>query len=124
MTRAIIRQSDRQVIAQPVHLANTFVTRLRGLLGRDTLGPREGLLISPCRDVHTCGMRFPIDIVFLDKALTVVRLRASSNAWRFHSGGKACCHALELNAGAIAESGLNVGDTLELNGVLDNVRVR
>ncbi|MEX1227406.1 MAG: DUF192 domain-containing protein [Marinobacter sp.] len=102
-------------------LADTFWTRLRGLLGRSGLEPGEGLLISPCRDVHTCGMRFPIDIVFLDGTLTVIRLRAACTAWRFYSGGNECRHALELAAGAIAESELGVGERLELRGAPDNV---
>ncbi len=121
MTLVIVRLGDCQLIAEPVRLADTFIARLRGLLGRDRLEPREGLLISPCRDVHTCGMRFSIDIVFLDRELKVIRLQSASRAWRFYSGGREARYVLELAAGAIAGVGLRVGDTLELNGGPDHV---
>ena len=48
--------------------------RARGLLGRETLGPDEALLLRRCRSVHTLGMRFPIDVVLLDRDDLVIRV--------------------------------------------------
>ncbi|HHZ20474.1 MAG TPA: DUF192 domain-containing protein [Firmicutes bacterium] len=50
-----------------IRLADNFWLRLKGLLGKEGLSPKEGLLLAPCRSVHTIGMKFAIDLVFLDK---------------------------------------------------------
>ena len=55
-------------------VADTFVKRARGLLGRDGVSPREGLLIPKCNAIHTLGMRFPIDAEFLDRRGETVRV--------------------------------------------------
>lgn len=74
-------------------------------------------MITPCRDVHTCGMRFTIDIVFLDDDLRILKLSPNARTWRFYSGGGQCKHVLELAAGATTNLDLQVGQILELNGV-------
>ena len=91
--------------------ADTSLRRLRGLLGRAALGKNEGLLLSPCSHVHTFGMRFPLDVLFLNKDGTVVhcvphlRPNRMAGAWRAR-------HTLELAAGSIARLGLQTGDRL------------
>ena len=56
----------RSAVALEVDVAATRATRRRGLLGRESLGATEGLLLTPCKAVHTIGMRFPIDLIFID----------------------------------------------------------
>jgi uncharacterized membrane protein (UPF0127 family) len=63
----VVNQSSDAVLAERVSLANTFVARARGLLGREGLVPGEGLVIEPCGSVHTVGMAFPIDVLHLDR---------------------------------------------------------
>ena len=91
-----------------VRLAATRWTRLRGLLGRDAPG---ALLIAPARSVHTCGMRFPIDVVFLDERLTVVRVVRALRPWRV-AGERRARAVLELPAGGA--DGIEVGVRLRL----------
>lgn len=91
-----------------MRLAVTPVSRLRGLIGR--VEP-EPLLIAPARSVHTCGMRFAIDVVFLDDRLRVVRVVPGLRPWRLASARRACA-VLELPAGTAA--GLRPGDRLAL----------
>ena len=55
-------------------IADTFLRRIRGLLGRDGLPPGEGLLIPRCNAIHTVGMRFPIDAEFLSRDGSTVRV--------------------------------------------------
>ena len=94
-------------------LADSPLTRLRGLLGRDGLDAGEGLLLQPASSIHTFFMRFPIDAVFLDRALVVVGIADEVEPWRAASrrGAKA---VLELPAGESLRRGLAVGDQLTL----------
>ncbi|WP_396269300.1 DUF192 domain-containing protein, partial [Ideonella sp.] len=72
----------------------------------------EGLLITRCDSIHTCFMRFAIDVVYLDRTANVVRLAPGLKPWRFHLGGRAAVHTLELSAGSIHRLGIKVGDSL------------
>jgi len=82
-------------------------------LGRDGLDTGEGLLLRPASSIHTFFMRFPIDAVFLDRALVVVGIAGGVEPWRAASrrGAKA---VLELPAGESFRRGLAVGDQLTL----------
>lgn len=91
--------------------ARHFFTRLRGLLGRSSLPGNEGLLITPCKQIHTVGMRFAIDVVFLDKHGVVVSCVHDLKSSRFASA-RGARHTLELAAGAISKLKITAGDQL------------
>jgi uncharacterized membrane protein (UPF0127 family) len=105
--------SDGSVVCARCVVADSFLTRLRGLLGRRELPPDEGLLINPCSSVHTWFMRFPIDVLFLDRDLRVVRVAADVRPFRLR-WGRGARQVLELAAGEAAERGIRVGDRLTL----------
>ena len=86
--------------------------RLRGLLGRPPLQAGEALLIDPCPSVHTLGMRYPLDLVFLDPDLTVLKLveRLPPLRWAGCAGARA---TLELPPGALEAMALQPGDRLQ-----------
>lgn len=86
---------------------------MRGLLGRASLGAGEGLLLQPAPSVHTAFMRFPIDVVFLDRNLQVVRLVENLVPWRM-AAARHARSTLELAAGEAAARGVRVGDRLRL----------
>jgi hypothetical protein len=86
---------------------------MRGLLGRSGLEPGGGMLIDAAPSVHMFFMRFPIDVVFLDRDWTVVRVVHALKPWRV-AGARRAVAALELAAGAAAEAGLEEGDVLVL----------
>ncbi len=91
--------SRGRLLARRVRAAHHLGRRLRGLLGRESLAPDEGLWLKPCRQVHTWFMRFAIDVVFLDAALEVVAVSRHLPPWRlspFHRRARSC---LELAAG-------------------------
>jgi hypothetical protein len=101
------------VLATRLEAAHTGPTRRKGLLGRDGLAAGEGLWISPCESVHTFFMRFPIDLVYLDRAHRIKKTRNAVGPWRL----SACFSAhsiLELPAGTIRETQTERGDTLEI----------
>ena len=109
---AALDETNRTVVAERVMRADTFLTRLIGLLGRDGLMEDEALWISPCKGIHTIGMSFPIDVIFLDDYLKVVALREQVAPWRATRFFKAATSVLELPAGSIRRSGVAVGDQI------------
>jgi uncharacterized protein len=101
------------MLADCAHIADTSKSRKTGLLKHDRLERGEGLWITPCEGIHTMGMKFPIDVLFLDKKRRVVKIRAAMPRWRL----AACLWAhsvLELPSGTVAETKTAAGDQLEL----------
>jgi len=113
MPELTLKREDGTVVCDRCTVADSPVTRLRGLLGRDGLEQGEGLLLRPASSIHTFFMRFPIDVVFLDRALVVVGIADGVDPWRAASqrGAKA---VIELPAGESSRRGLTVGDQLTL----------
>ena len=103
------------LVVERLRLAHTHWTRLKGLLGTRSLPPGEGLWLRPCRQVHTFGMRFPIDVAFCDRygfvlhTTTLAPRRVSRPVWRAY-------FAIEAAAGAFARWGLQLGDVVEVKG--------
>jgi len=85
--------------------------RMRGLLGRSGLEPGTGMLIDAAPSVHMFFMRFPIDVVFLDRDRKVVGVRHRLAPWHV-AGARRAVAALELPAGAAAEAGIEEGDVV------------
>lgn len=98
-------------IAQKAKVAQSFISRLIGLLGRSSLKQEEALIIKPCADIHTIGMRFPIDVVFVDKKKRVVKIVHGLKPFRLARASKAKA-AIELSAGAADRQNIKVGDEL------------
>jgi uncharacterized protein len=96
-----------------IGVADWWWLRLRGLSGRMDLAPGEGLLLKPCRAVHMMGMKFPLDVAFLDAGNRVIaryeRLAPGART-RWHRAARA---ALELPAGTLQETGTTDGDLVE-----------
>ena len=111
IARATVRTTEGVVVCRQCEFANTIVSRMRGLLGRRGLAAGEGLLIAPAPSVHTFFMRFPIDVVFLDKAQTIVKITHSLVPWRTAFARKAFA-TLELPAGTAVALGLEPGTAL------------
>jgi uncharacterized membrane protein (UPF0127 family) len=106
--------SREVIIGDAIREADTFLKRLRGLLGTNGLAPGEGLWVTPCRSIHSFGMRFVFDALFLGPDLKVVgryeRFRRNRIS-RVFSNARG---VLELSAGTIERTGTEVGDEIEL----------
>jgi uncharacterized protein len=108
-----VRNVDRDAeLGTRIGVADGWWSRSRGLLGRDALAPGEGLLLTPCRSIHMYGMRFPLDVAFLDREGTVVETYAELAPGRRTRWHRAARHALELPAGTLAATGTGPGDRL------------
>lgn len=92
-------------------VAATDEQRKLGLLNDDPLEPGRGLWIVPCERIHTFGMKFPIDVVFLDGTGRIVYLRKEVDRSQ-HCAHERASSCLELPAGAVTASGVLVGDRL------------
>lgn len=117
MYQAITLDSDgspQMTLGDRIALARSPVARLRGLLGRAGLAPGEGLLLRPCNGVHTWGMKFSIDVVFLDAGGNVLRVEHSMLPGRMVPWVRRAKQALELPAGATTAVGLEVGARLAI----------
>lgn len=102
------------LLATCMEVADSASTRNKGLLGRERLAPGEGLWIRPCEAVHTFWMRFPIDLVYLDRKKRICKLKTSVPAWRL----SACLRAhsvIELPSGTIYQTLTQMGDILNFS---------
>jgi len=95
-------------------VADNAITRLVGLLRDKILAEGDGLWIVPCNSIHSIGMKFEFDAIFLDKNLRVVHLMREMKPWRISKLVFAAHSVLEVPAGLIARTATEVGDTLEM----------
>ncbi len=107
----LLRDGDVLAAAE---VASTYTERTRGLLGRQ--GFEGALILKRTRSVHTIGMRFAIDVAFLDRDLTVLDV-VRLNPWRMTIPRRKCRSVLEAEAGAFERWRLKEGDRLELREV-------
>lgn len=111
MRRGTLKTAEGTVICARCEIADGPLTRMRGLLGRASLEPGEGMLFRPAGSIHMFFMRFPIDAVFCDRELRVLGVERDLRPWRT-AGRRGAKIVIELPAGAAA--GLEPGDRLVL----------
>jgi len=109
----IAYQKPEQVLVSKLTLANNFFSRLKGLIGSNPLSKNEGLLISPCQQIHTHFMRYSIDIVFLDKQFKILHIVREMKPWRFSKFIKPAYYVLELPAQTTQQ--LKIGEYLSIH---------
>ncbi len=116
MTLNLIRKHDSAEIASKLEVADRFVPRLRGLIGRSRFDAGEGLLFPRCNSVHMWMMSIPIDLVFLKKQASewlVLSVHPELRPWKILPVGNfKADDALELPAGTIQSKGLKSGEVL------------
>ncbi len=101
------------VLAEKAAVAETPGSRRRGLLGTDCLETGGGLLILPCRQVHTFGMRYPIDVVFVDESWAVRRVSHNMKPGRLGALVLSSRAVIELPAGRAMDTQTQAGDILD-----------
>lgn len=110
-----VRNTTRQTdIAHHARVADTFWTRLRGLIGREPLAPGEGLVIVPCKGVHMWFMRFPIDVIYVGEGDRVVDVDENLQPWAIGRPRRESRYVIEVPAGMVAATGTRPGDRLVL----------
>jgi uncharacterized membrane protein (UPF0127 family) len=109
MKTIALRTAEGRFIAHEVTIAYSLAARVLGLSRRRSLPTRAGLLLSPARGVHTLGMRFPVDVIFLSSQMRVLGLAPRVQPWRILLAPRGTGRILELAAGQIAATGLQAG---------------
>lgn len=117
-TRVRVSNLTRQtLLASNVVVADEAAKRRKGLLGRELLSPGEGLWILPCEAVHTFGMQFPIDVVYLDRSHRIIKV--SSNVLPRRLSVCVSAHSvIELASGTIRDTQTRPGDSLNLESYI------
>ncbi|MFP5299455.1 MAG: DUF192 domain-containing protein [Actinomycetota bacterium] len=114
MPRSLVIERTGEVLCRDLRRASGVRERTKGLIGLDSLEEGVGLVLEPCRQVHTFGMRFPIDVVFVDRGWTVIGSVHRMGPRRLSRIFFRARRAIELPSGAAAA--VKVGDRLEVRG--------
>jgi hypothetical protein len=96
----LVDRSTGASVVESLELADGFWTRLAGLQFRKSLSAEQGLLLVPCSSVHSCCVRFPLDIAMLDRAGQVLRVRRGVRPWRLVFAPRRTHAVLEMPAGS------------------------
>jgi uncharacterized membrane protein (UPF0127 family)/CheY-like chemotaxis protein len=119
-SKLIVNLTRGTVACEQVEIADRPRRRMRGLLGREALPAGEGMLLQPAPSIHTAFMRFPLDVVFVDGTLRVVKLVESLSPWRIASARHAW-GVLELATGEVQRREIELGDQLGVVEVNDRL---
>jgi hypothetical protein len=111
--RNIVNLTRGGIVCERVLVADQPMHRMPGLISRHMLPAGEGLLVMPAPSIHTAFMRFPIDVIFLDRELRVVKLVERLRPWRV-AAARGASAALELAAGEVARRAIAAGDVLDV----------
>lgn len=112
----IVNLSTQGMIAGKAMLADTFFSRMKGLLGRKGLADGEALVITRCNSIHMFFMRFAIDVVFVDQSWLVVGLVRVIRPFGLSPVFWKATTAIELPAGTIDRIGIDLGQQLSMQG--------
>lgn len=111
----IVNTTRVTVVAHDAEVAATFWRRFFGLMGRGRIAPGSGLVIEPCRSIHTMFMRFPIDVVYVDNAWHVIKVVRNLRPLGMSAALFRSRRVIELPVGTIAATGTEAGDALSLS---------
>lgn len=113
MKKIIKHQKSQKIICHRADMADTFFSRLIGLMFSKSLGDRDGLLFSPANSIHTFFMNYPIDLIFLNKQNKIVKIYRHLQPWRMTRLVWQASQAIELKSGTICAE-VQEGDVLEV----------
>lgn len=102
------------MIAAEAQVADSFLSRGRGLIGRPPLREGQALVIRPCKGIHTWFMKYPIDVVYVDATDTVIDIETQIAPWRLCKPRRKASYVIELRAGTATPDRVQIGDQIAL----------
>lgn len=114
----VYNSTQNNLIADEVKVADNFITRTFGLIPKKNILENEGLIINPCCSIHTFFMKFPIDVVFVDKNNLVVALYGNVRPWRILPIHLNSFYVIELASGTILDKNIQKGDIMAVSAEL------
>ncbi|MDD4910630.1 MAG: DUF192 domain-containing protein [Candidatus Omnitrophica bacterium] len=108
----IINQGKGTVLAENAALADTLVSRMKGLLGKTSLHQGEGLVIAACTSIHTFFMKFSIDAVFTTRQGRVIKVLHDLQPWRLSGIYLGAYYCIELPSGTARQTRTETGDVI------------
>lgn len=108
----IINQRSNEIIGSQIVYANTYYKRFIGLIGKNELNSNEGLFLTPCNSIHMMFMKFPIDLIFLDRKNKIVHITENIKPWQISRIVFRGQSVLEVAAGKVKETESKVGDRI------------
>jgi len=108
----ITNQTKHTTLADQCAVADTFFSRLKGLMGAPALQPGQGLLLKNEKSIHTFFMAFPLDVIYIDRTLTVIKCDENMPPNRIGRYVAQAAYILELPVGVIQKTSTTFGDCL------------
>jgi uncharacterized membrane protein (UPF0127 family) len=109
----LLNETRDNVLVEDLQIAKTPWSKMKGLLGRESLEEDGGLLIEFCNSIHMFFMKFPIDVVYLDRNLIVENIVHRLKPWGV-SSHRGAAHVLEIAAGSAEARELKTSDKLKI----------
>ncbi|SCP98041.1 DUF192 domain-containing protein [Anaerobium acetethylicum] len=110
----VYNASKNRIILGEAEIADTFFTRFRGLLGRKGLAADAGLIINPCNSVHMIGMRFPIDVIFVNRDNRICHIQHSMRKMSVSPVVRGARFVIEAPEGISKRLNIEMGDEIKI----------
>lgn len=110
----LYNETKKITVADDLKIAKTFKERFWGLMFKRRIAGNEGLMLLGCNAIHTCFMRFAIDVVFMDINYKVIAIKKKIKPWKFCSFVRKAYITVELPEGTVDKKNISIGDILIL----------
>lgn len=114
MCRAVQLKINDKILFNHLVIADSFFTRLKGWLGKNAVSENEALLIKPCRSVHSFGMKFTIDVLFINSEQVIVGIFENLEANHLTLTVKQADYVVEIKGGLINKLNIEIGQIIEI----------
>ena len=108
----VINKKTNSVILNQIEIADTFYNRFKGLMGRKNLDEGSGMKINPCNSIHCFFMRIPIDVLFVSREHTVIKIITGMKPWKVSPLVRGAQYVIEANSSEF-KGKVEIGDRLE-----------
>ncbi len=110
----LINKTKNKVLISDLKRAEEFKSRAVGLIGQKQLSSSQGMFFPQCNWIHTFFMSMTIDVIYVDKNMSVKKIQRNLKPWRLPLPALNASHVIETGQGAISEDDIQIGDQLNV----------